>query len=109
MEHDLKITSKAFERIKELMDELSIEGVRIYIQGGGCSGFSYGFDVVNEPNEDDIVISSDGVQVMVDPMSMMYLMDATVDYKKDLMNEQFTITNPAVKSTCGCGSSFSMS
>lgn len=108
IEHELKITEPAFIKIKRLMDEEITEGLRIFIQGGGCSGFSYGFDLAKEIAKDDIIISKDGANVVIDPMSMMYLEGATVDYKIDMMAEQFTINNPSAKSTCGCGSSFSL-
>lgn len=108
LEQDLNITSKAFDKVKTIMEENDKTGLRIFIQGGGCSGFSYGFDFADTIAEDDFVISKDGVNVVVDPMSMMYLDGSTVDYKCDIMQEQFVINNPSVKSTCGCGSSFSM-
>jgi len=107
-EQDIKITSSAFNKVKSLMSEEQTNGLRVFIQGGGCSGFSYGFDFAKEIADDDIVISKDGVQVVIDPMSMMYLEGATVDYQVEMMSEQFVIENPNAKTSCGCGQSFSI-
>ena len=80
--------------------------LRVYIQGGGCSGFQYGFEFDQEQGEDDLAIATDGVTLLVDPLSLQYLMGATVDYTESLHGAQFSIRNPNAKSTCGCGSSF---
>ena len=78
------------------------------MQGGGCSGFSYGFTLDEEQSEDDFVIDKNGLSVLVDSMSMQYLQGATIDFKEDLMGSSFVINNPNAQSTCGCGSSFSV-
>jgi len=82
--------------------------LRTFVQGGGCSGFSYGFTLDEEQNEDDFVIDNNGIVVLIDSMSMQYLQGATIDYKEELMGSSFTINNPNAQTTCGCGSSFSV-
>ena len=82
--------------------------LRIYVQGGGCSGFQYGFTFDEETAEDDIAISNAGVTLLVDPLSFQYLMGAEVDYSENLQGAQFVIRNPNAATTCGCGSSFSI-
>jgi iron-sulfur cluster insertion protein len=83
--------------------------LRTFVQGGGCSGFSYGFTFDEEKNEDDFEFPiNEQYNVLVDAMSMQYLTGAVIDYKDELMGSQFVITNPIAKSTCGCGSSFSV-
>lgn len=82
--------------------------LRIYIVGGGCSGFQYGFGLDEKIAEDDIVINKDAVSMVVDAASAQYLMDAVVDYKEDLHGAQFVVRNPNAETTCGCGSSFSL-
>ena len=80
--------------------------LRTFVQGGGCSGFSYGFTLDEEINEDDFEIPLDEFKVLVDSMSMQYLQGATIDYKEELMGSNFVINNPNATTTCGCGSSF---
>ncbi len=82
--------------------------LRIYIQGGGCSGFQYGFTFDEDENEGDTRVVTNGVTLLVDPMSMQYLMGAEVDYSEGLEGAQFVIRNPNATTTCGCGSSFSV-
>ena len=106
----LIFTDAAAARVKALLDE---EGnpdlhLRVYVTGGGCSGFQYGFTFDDNREEGDTVIEKDGVQVVVDPMSFQYLMGAEIDYKEDLQGARFTIKNPNASTTCGCGSSFSV-
>ena len=103
-------TDAAARKVQELVLE---EGnpdlkLRVYISGGGCSGFQYGFSFDEEQAEDDIAIVNDGVTLLVDPMSFQYLMGAEVDYSETLAGAQFTIRNPNANTTCGCGSSFSI-
>jgi len=109
--NNLTVTEAVYDKLAELIIEENDEnilGLRIFIQGGGCSGFQYGFQFVEEINEDDTVIESEeGIKVVIDPMSMMYLDGATIDYVKSLAGEQFSIRNPNAQTTCGCGSSFS--
>ena len=109
-EETLKVSVAAVERIKQLIagkeqDELKF---RVHIQGGGCSGFQYGFQLDEEALEDDIVLEYGGIDVLVDPLSMQYLQDAEVDFKDDLQGSRFFVNNPNAATTCGCGSSFSI-
>ena len=99
----------AIDKIKSLLAEEDTQGLmlRLFVQGGGCSGFQYGFTFDESQNEDDFVVEKDGVTLLVDAMSMQYLNGATIDYSKTLMAEQFEIKNPNATSKCGCGSSFS--
>jgi len=82
--------------------------LRLYIQGGGCSGFQYGFQFDESLDEDDACVETDGMQLVVDPMSMQYLEGSEVDYVEDLQGAQFVVRNPNATTTCGCGSSFSI-
>ena len=81
--------------------------LRVYIQGGGCSGFQYGFEFDEQQSEDDFAVATDEVTLLVDPLSLQYLVGAQVDYTESLHGSQFVIRNPNAKTTCGCGSSFS--
>ena len=105
----LVFTSAAAHKVAELIRE---EGnaalkLRVYISGGGCSGFQYGFSFDEEQAEDDLAVQKDGVTLLVDPLSLQYLLGAEVDYSESLHGAQFSIRNPNAKTTCGCGSSFS--
>jgi iron-sulfur cluster insertion protein len=82
--------------------------LRVYISGGGCSGFQYGFSFDEEQAEDDIAVTNDGMILLIDPLSFQYLMGAEVDYSESLQGAQFVIRNPNASTTCGCGSSFSV-
>jgi iron-sulfur cluster insertion protein len=82
--------------------------LRVYIEGGGCSGFQYGFEFEQATEEDDMIIERDGVKLLVDPLSMQYLAGGIVDFKDDLQGSRFVIDNPNASSTCGCGASFSV-
>jgi iron-sulfur cluster insertion protein len=103
-------TDAAARKVMELiMEEANPElKLRVYISGGGCSGFQYGFTFDEEAAEDDIRITNDGVTLVVDPMSFQYLAGAEVDYTENLQGAQFVIRNPNATTTCGCGSSFSV-
>jgi iron-sulfur cluster insertion protein len=106
----ITITEAAIAKIADLFAE---EGnpnlkLRTFVQGGGCSGFSYGFTFDEEQNEDDFVVEKSTIKVLIDAMSMQYLQGAEIDYKEDLSGSQFVIQNPNAQSTCGCGSSFSI-
>jgi len=110
LERPLEFTPAAAAKARELIAE---EGnpalkLRVYIQGGGCSGFQYGFEFDEQQAGDDLTITTDGVSLLVDPLSLHYLMGATVDYVENLSGAQFTIRNPNARSTCGCGSSFTV-
>jgi iron-sulfur cluster insertion protein len=104
----INITDSAKQKIKDLLCEENNPklSLRTFIQGGGCSGFSYGFTFDEEVNEDDFEIPLDKFKVLVDSMSMQYLQGAEIDYKEDLMGSSFSIKNPNAATTCGCGSSF---
>lgn len=103
----ITITDSAQEKIKEiLIDETPESRLRMFIQGGGCAGFSYGFTIDEVKNEDDFEISSGETIVLVDSMSMQYVTGAEIDYVEDLQGSRFSIKNPQAQSTCGCGSSF---
>ena len=109
LDRPLTFTSAAAAKVRELIAE---EGnpalkLRVYIQGGGCSGFQYGFEFDEDKAEDDLAVETDGVTLLVDPLSLQYLMGAEVDYTESLHGAQFVIRNPNAKTTCGCGSSFS--
>ncbi len=102
-------TDSAASKVKELVDE---EGnpelkLRVFVQGGGCSGFQYGFTFDEVVNDDDTTMEKNGVKLLIDAMSLQYLMGAEIDYKDDLQGAQFVIKNPNATTTCGCGSSFS--
>lgn len=103
-------TDTAVAKIKEIIVEENNPNIklRVFVQGGGCSGFQYGFTLDEATNEDDQVLERDGVQFLVDMMSMQYLIGASIDYVEDLTGAQFKITNPNATTTCGCGSSFSV-
>jgi iron-sulfur cluster insertion protein len=105
----LVFTDSAADKVKQLVEE---EGnpdlkLRVFVQGGGCSGFQYGFTFDEVVNEDDTQMAKNGVTLLIDAMSLQYLMGAEIDYKDDLQGAQFVIKNPNATSTCGCGSSFS--
>ena len=106
----IEITNSAIEKIADILAEENnpLMKLRTFVQGGGCSGFQYGFTLDEETNEDDFVIQKPGVTVLIDAMSMQYLQGATIDYKEELMGSSFVISNPQAQSTCGCGSSFSV-
>ncbi len=105
----INLTENAVAKIKELFAEENNPNLllRVFVQGGGCSGFQYGFTFDETKQEDDFDVPGE-VPVVVDAMSMQYLQGAEVDYKEDLMNSSFVINNPQAQSTCGCGSSFSI-
>lgn len=104
------LTDAAARKTMELiMEERNPElMLRVYISGGGCAGFQYGFTFDEAPEADDLHIVNDGVTLLVDPLSFQYLMGAEVDYVENLQGAQFVIRNPNASTTCGCGSSFSV-
>jgi len=106
----LVFTDAAALKVKELLaDEDNPEQVlRVFVTGGGCSGFKYGFNFDERPAEDDTCVANAGVTLVVDPMSLQYLEGAEIDYKETAEGAQFVIRNPNASSTCGCGSSFSV-
>jgi iron-sulfur cluster insertion protein len=104
----ITISVSAKEKIKDLLLEENNPklALRTFVQGGGCSGFSYGFTFDDVVNEDDFEIPLDEFKVLVDSMSMTYLQGAEIDYKEEILGSSFTIKNPNASTTCGCGSSF---
>ena len=106
----LTLTENAVLKIKDILAEENNPNIklRVFVQGGGCSGFQYGFTLDEEQTDDDFVVDSNGVNLLVDSMSGMYLQGATIDYKEELMGASFSINNPQAQSTCGCGASFSI-
>src|SRR5471030_2507381 len=105
----LVFTEAAAGKVGELIREEANPNLklRVFVAGGGCSGFQYGFTFDEQIEEGDFCVEKAGVQLLVDPMSAQYLMGAEIDYKEDLQGAQFVIRNPNAKTTCGCGSSFS--
>jgi iron-sulfur cluster insertion protein len=103
-------TDNAAAKVSELIAEEANPDLmlRVYVQGGGCSGFQYGFTFDESVNEDDTEILKNGVKVLIDSMSIQYLTGAEIDYKEDISGSQFVIRNPNASTTCGCGSSFSV-
>lgn len=106
----VQITANAVNKVRSLVEEEGNEALkfRVYVTGGGCSGFQYGFSFDEELADDDTQIKKDGVTVVIDPMSYPYLVGSMVDYEEGLQGAKFTVKNPNAKSTCGCGSSFSI-
>jgi len=106
----MTLEPNAVTKLREILAEESNPNIklRVFVQGGGCSGFQYGFTLDEEQNEDDFDFAFDDVTVLVDSMSMQYLDGASIDYREDLMTASFVINNPQAVSTCGCGSSFSV-
>ena len=106
----LVFTDSAASKVKQLIDE---EGnaelkLRVFVTGGGCSGFQYGFTFDEVTNEDDTAMQKNGVTLLIDPMSYQYLVGAEIDYSEGVEGSQFVIKNPNASTTCGCGSSFSV-
>ena len=110
MAEPIIFTDSAAEKVGALIAEEDNNNLklRVYISGGGCSGFQYGFTFDEEVNEDDTQIENGGVTVLIDSMSVQYLNGAEIDYKEDLSGAQFVIRHPNARTTCGCGSSFSI-
>ena len=106
----MNLQPNAVTKLKEILAEENNPNIklRVFVQGGGCSGFSYGFTLDEAQNEDDFDFSYDDIKVVVDSMSYQYLQGSNIDYKEDLMTSSFVIDNPQAVSTCGCGSSFSI-
>ncbi len=106
----LVFTDSAAAKVADLIAE---EGnpelkLRVFVQGGGCSGFQYGFTFDEATNDDDMTLEKNGVKLLIDSMSFQYLVGAEIDYKEDIQGSQFVIRNPNATTTCGCGSSFSV-
>ena len=106
----IKITEAAKLKIGEILSEENDPNLklRMFVQGGGCAGFCYGFSLDSDQSEDDFVINCGTENILVDAMSIQYVQDSTIDYKDDLEGSRFSISNPQAQTTCGCGSSFSV-
>ncbi|SFR51455.1 iron-sulfur cluster insertion protein [Marinobacter gudaonensis] len=106
----LFFSDSAVAKVRELIEEEENANLklRVFVTGGGCSGFQYGFSFDEAQDEEDTVVERDGVSLLVDPMSYQYLVGATIDYQEGLQGSQFVVQNPNASSTCGCGSSFSI-
>ncbi|TBW49659.1 iron-sulfur cluster insertion protein ErpA [Marinobacter halodurans] len=106
----LFVSDNAVAKVRELVEEEENPDLklRVFVTGGGCSGFQYGFSFDEAQEEDDTIIEKDGVTLLVDPMSYQYLIGATIDYQEGLQGAQFLVQNPNATTTCGCGSSFSI-
>lgn len=105
----ITVTDEAATQVRVLLDDMKDEpviGLRVFVQGGGCSGFQYGFTFEEEIGDDDAVIEQNGVKFLVDELSYQYLVGSIIDYKTELFGARFEISNPNVSTTCGCGSSF---
>ena len=107
---DIRISDRATAKAREIFASHSEVGrmLRVYVQGGGCSGFQYGFDLERDTEADDYVVERDGVRVVVDPLSYQYIVGSEIDYQEDLQGSQFVVRNPNASTTCGCGLSFSI-
>jgi len=105
----MQVKDSAVEKLKDILAEENNPNLklRVFVQGGGCSGMQYGFTQYEAQNEDDFDFEYDSVKILVDSMSWSYLQGAEIDYKDDAMGASFVINNPQAQTTCGCGSSFS--
>ena len=107
---ELNVSDQAIAKIKALLDQETNNNLslRVFVTGGGCSGFQYGFKLDDEQDAEDTTISHAGVSVVIDSLSMQYIYGSTLDYTEDLEGSKFIIENPNAVTTCGCGSSFSI-
>jgi iron-sulfur cluster insertion protein len=107
---DIQFSDRAARKVRDLIDGEANDALklRVFVTGGGCSGFSYGFTFDEEVADDDSVVENGGVTMVVDSMSYQYLAGAQVDYREDLQGAQFVVRNPNASSTCGCGNSFAI-
>lgn len=110
MENQIVLSDRAAARLKRLLEAEGNQDLklRVFITGGGCSGFSYGFTFDEEVAEDDAVVERDGVSMLVDSLSYQYLTGSQVDYLEGLQGSQFIVANPNATATCGCGNSFAV-
>lgn len=105
----LSMSPEAAAKVKEFIEEEGgISYLRVFVTGGGCSGFQYGFAFESKKEDDDTLFQLEGVEIVIDPMSYQYLAGATISYQESLAGSRFSIENPNASTTCGCGSSFSV-
>lgn len=106
----ITVTESAVRKVKALVEEEQNEALklRVFVTGGGCSGFQYGFSFDEEQKENDMAIEEDNIKILIDHLSFQYLMGSEIDYTEGLQGSRFVINNPMAKSTCGCGSSFTI-
>ena len=104
-----KVTDRAYQRIAAIGAETgALKPLRVAVEGGGCSGFQYEIALADAPAEDDLVLEKDGVAVLIDPVSLPFLTNATIDFTTELIGARFVVENPNATSSCGCGTSFSI-
>lgn len=110
MQAEIAFSSQAAAKVRQLMSTEGNDGLklRVFVAGGGCSGFSYGFTFDEDVAGDDAVVEREGVTLLVDPLSYQYLLGSEIDYVEDLQGAQFVVNNPNAASTCGCGNSFAI-
>ena len=109
VEGEVAVSEAAAKRVAKILSgEPDMSALRVSVEGGGCSGFSYKFDLVEEPTGEDIIIEREGAQVVIDPVSIMYMGGSVLDFVDDLMGQSFQIKNPNATASCGCGTSFSV-
>ncbi|GAB5376961.1 MAG: iron-sulfur cluster insertion protein ErpA [Acuticoccus sp.] len=102
------VTDRAFSRVAKILSSEAAQALRVSVEGGGCSGFQYRYDLVDGPATDDLVLEGDTATVVVDPLSLPFLAGAELDFVDDLIGQSFQIKNPNAQSSCGCGTSFSL-
>lgn len=107
-EAPFQVTPRALKRVARILEGENAKALRVSVEGGGCSGFQYRYDLVEGPEADDLVIEGDRATVVVDPVSLPFLAGAELDFVDDLMGQAFQIRNPNAQSSCGCGTSFSL-
>ena len=103
-----KVTTRAFERLAEIGAAENGQGLRVAVEGGGCSGFQYEINLDDAPGDDDLVLEGSGERVVIDSVSLPFLADATIDFEEELIGARFIINNPNATASCGCGTSFSI-
>ena len=110
MQAEIGFSNQAADKVRQLMVAEGNEALklRVFVAGGGCSGFSYGFTFDDEVAGDDAVVEREGVTLLVDPLSYQYLLGSEIDYVEDLQGAQFVVSNPNAAATCGCGNSFAI-
>ena len=106
----MSLTDNAAEKVRSLIDEEGNDNLklRVYVTGGGCSGFQYGFSFDEQVSDDDTIVKNKGASLLIDPLSYQYLVGSRIDYEEGLEGSRFTVNNPLATTTCGCGSSFSI-